>query len=137
MNFRRRRSDRDELDINFIPLIDVLLVMLIFLAATTSFARFSQLEVALPEANVDIETPSDITIDIGRDGRLALNDIVIDAPSTADIADFLSQAASGKATPTLLIHADAQATHQSVVNVMEAARQAGVSRVNFAAQNAR
>ncbi|MVW80063.1 ExbD/TolR family protein [Bordetella sp. 02P26C-1] len=137
MNFRHRRADREELEINLIPLIDVLLVILIFLAATTSFARYTQLEVTLPEAAIERDTPPAITIDISRDGRYAINGTLIDAPSTADLADNLSMAAAGKDAPIILINADAQAAHQSVVNVMEAARLAGISRVNFAAQNAR
>lgn len=137
MNFRSHRGERDEVDINFIPLIDVLLVILIFLAATTSFARYTQLEIALPEANSQQDSPSEIIIDVSRDGRFALNRTLINASSPADIAALLSVAATGKTEPTLLINADAQATHQSVVTVMEAARLAGVSRVNFAAQEAR
>ncbi|MVW70617.1 biopolymer transporter ExbD [Bordetella sp. 15P40C-2] len=137
MNFRHRRADREELEINLIPLIDVLLVILIFLAATTSFARYTQLEVTLPEAAIERDTPPAITIDISRDGRYAINGTLIDAPSTADLADNLSMAAAGKDAPIILINADAQAAHQSVVNMMEAARLAGISRVNFAAQNAR
>ena len=137
MNFRRHRGESDDIDINFIPLIDVLLVILIFLAATTSFARHTQLEILLPEANSELETPSEILIDVSRDGRFALNNTLIDVSTPSDIAALLSVAASGKKEPTLLINADAQATHQSVVMVMEAARLAGVSRVNFAAQDTR
>jgi len=137
MNFRSRRGDREELDINLIPLIDVLLVILIFLAVTTSFARYTQLQITLPEAAIEQDTAPEITLDVSRDGRYALNGTVIDAASVADVANMLALAAAGKAEPMLLINADAQATHQSVVNVMEAARLAGISRVNFAAQNAR
>lgn len=137
MNFRSRRGDRDELDINLIPLIDVLLVILIFLAATTSFARYTQLQITLPEAAIEQDTAPEITLDVSRDGRYALNGTVIDAANAGDIANMLALAAAGKESPMLLINADAQATHQSVVNVMEAARLAGISRVNFAAQNAR
>ncbi|CAM4368552.1 MULTISPECIES: ExbD/TolR family protein [Bordetella] len=137
MNFRSRRGDRDELDINLIPLIDVLLVILIFLAATTSFARYTQLQITLPEAAIEQDTAPEITLDVSRDGRYALNGTVIDAANASDIANMLALAAAGKESPMLLINADAQATHQAVVNVMEAARLAGISRVNFAAQNAR
>lgn len=136
MNFRNRRTEEAP-EINLIPLIDVLLVILIFLAATTSFARYTQLEVTLPEAAVELDTPPAITIDISRDGRYAINGTLIDAPDTAALADNLSLAVVGKASPLLLINADAQAAHQAVVNVMEAARLAGIARVNFAAQNAR
>lgn len=137
MNFRSRRGDRDEIDINLIPLIDVLLVILIFLAATTSFARYTQLQITLPEAAIEQDTSPAITIDVGRDGRYAINGTLIDAASAAEVANTLALAAAGKDAPMLLINADAQATHQAVVNIMEAARLAGISRVNFAAQNAR
>lgn len=137
MNFRNRRGNHDELDINLIPLIDVLLVILIFLAATTSFARYTQLQITLPEADMEQETPPAITIDISRDGRYALNGTIIDAAGSSEIANNLALAAAGKTAPLLLINADAQATHQAVVNVMEAARLAGISQVSFAAQNAR
>ncbi|MBV7485770.1 biopolymer transporter ExbD [Bordetella sp. BOR01] len=137
MNFRGVRGERDDLEINLIPLIDVLLVILIFLAATTSFARYTQLKVTLPEAAIEQDTPPAIEVAISRDGRYAVNGTLVDAAGPADMAQALTLAAAGKAQPLLLINADAQATHQSVVNVMEAARLAGIGRVNFAAQNAR
>ncbi|MDM9559104.1 MULTISPECIES: ExbD/TolR family protein [Bordetella] len=137
MNFRGARGERDDLEINLIPLIDVLLVILIFLAATTSFVRYTQLKVALPEAAVEQDTPPAIEIAISRDGRYALNGTLVDAADPSAIAQALALAAAGKSQPVLVINADAQATHQSVVNVMEAARLAGIGRVNFAAQNAR
>jgi len=137
MNFRGTRGDRDELEINLIPLIDVLLVILIFLAVTTSFARYTQLKVTLPEAAIEQDTPPAIEVAVSRDGRYAVNGTLVDAASPADMAQALALAAAGKNQPLLLINADAQASHQSVVNVMEAARLAGIGRVNFAAQNAR
>jgi biopolymer transport protein ExbD len=126
MNFRGSRGDRDELDINLIPLIDVLLVILIFLAATTSFARFTQLKVTLP-----------LEVAVSQDGRYALNGTLIDVSTPPEIAEALRQAAAGKPEPLVVINADAQATHQSVINIMEAARLAGIGRVNFAAQTSR
>jgi len=137
MNFRGPAGGRDELDINLIPLIDVLLVILIFLAATTSFARFTQLKVTLPQAAADQQAPPALEVAVSQDGRYALDGTLLDAATPADIAVALAQAAQGKAEPVLVINADAQATHQAVVNVMEAARLAGIGRVNFAAQTAR
>ena len=138
MNFRRGRDPgRDELDINLIPLIDVLLVILIFLAATTSFARYTQLKITLPQAAAEQEAPAAIEVAISQDGHYALNGVLMDASTPAGIAAALAQAAQGKSEAVLVINADAQATHQSVVNAMEAARQAGIGRVNFAAQTAR
>ena len=137
MNFRGRDLGRDELDINLIPLIDVLLVILIFLAATTSFARYTQLKVTLPQAAAGQEAPRAIEVAISQDGHYALNGILLDAVAPPEIAAALAHASQGRADAVLVINADAQATHQSVVNVMEAARQAGIARVNFAAQTAR
>ncbi|HEY0294919.1 MAG TPA: biopolymer transporter ExbD [Bordetella sp.] len=134
MNFRGADHGRDEVEINLIPLIDVLLVMLIFLAATTSFTHFTRLQITLPEAAAERQESAPLEIAISQDGHYALNGSLLDAGTTADIAQALIQAAQGKTAPLLVINADAQATHQSVVNVMEAARQAGIERVNFAAQ---
>lgn len=141
MNFRGsgggRWGERDELDINLIPLIDVLLVILIFLAATTSFTRFTQLQVTLPEASSEQDTPPALEVAVSQDGRYALNGTLIDVSTPPEIADALRQAAAGKPDALVIINADAQATHQSVINVMEAARMAGIGRVNFAAQTSR
>ncbi|AKQ56146.1 ExbD/TolR family protein [Bordetella hinzii] len=138
MNFRRRRGPQDELDINFIPLIDVLLVMLIFLAATTTFARYSQLKVTLPQAQAEpLQPPATLEIAVSQDGHYALNGILLDSSDPAAMAQALRQAAEGRPDAVIVINADAQATHQSVVNVMQAAREAGIGRVNFAAQAAR
>ncbi|CAB3659057.1 MULTISPECIES: ExbD/TolR family protein [Achromobacter] len=137
MNFRGPRGERDELDINLIPLIDVLLVILIFLAATTSFARFTQLKVTLPQASMEQDTPPALEVAVSQDGRYALNGTLIDVSTPPEIAEALRQAAAGKTEPLVVINADAQATHQSVINIMEAARLAGIGRVNFAAQTTR
>lgn len=136
MNFRGEGSGRDEVEINLIPLIDVLLVILIFLAATTSFAHFTRLKITLPQAAAEQQESAPLEIAVSQDGHYALNGTLIDGSTTADIARALMQAVQGKPSPVLLINADAQATHQSVVNVMEAARQAGIERLNFAAQTA-
>jgi biopolymer transport protein ExbD len=136
MNFGNHRR-HDELEINLIPLIDVLLVILIFLAATTSFARFSQLKVTLPQAAAEQRAAAPIEVAISQDGHYALDGRLLEASTTSDIAEALRRAVAGKADPVLVINADAQATHQTVVNVMEAARLAGIARVNFATQTAR
>lgn len=135
MNFRSGRSV-DELEINLIPLIDVLLVILIFLAATTSFTRFNQLTLNLPQAYADVVDKQAINIAISADGLYALDTGLLDAHSAQDIAQALRQAASGRDQASLIINADAQAAHESVVRVMEAARLAGIRRVAFATQDA-
>ncbi|MGN6579302.1 MAG: ExbD/TolR family protein [Bordetella sp.] len=134
MNFRSNGRGHDDVEINLIPLIDVLLVILIFLAATTSFAHFTRLKITLPQAAAEQQESAPLQIAVSQDGHYALNGNLIDGSTTADIAKALAQAAQGQSSPLLMINADAQATHQSVVNVMEAARQAGIVRLNFAAQ---
>jgi biopolymer transport protein ExbD len=136
MNFRSRQA-HDEPEINLVPLIDVLLVILIFLAATTSFTRYNQLRLVLPEARADAVEPSAINIAVSQEGLYALNGQLLPGRSVEDIAQALRAAAGAQENPTLVINADAQTTHESVVRVMEAARMAGISRVNFATQAAR
>ena len=132
MNFRRQRVGRDSgSDINVIPLIDILLVMLIFLASTTAFTRYTQLEVVLPEAGVSAAPVQATTLAISEDGRYALDGRLIDAPTPTALAQVLRQSVKGP-EPTVLINADGRASHQSVINAMEAARMAGIERVNFA-----
>lgn len=131
MNFRRRHFE-DEPEINLIPLVDVLLVILIFLAATTSFTRFSQLKVALPEAQADTSNADTLNIAISQEGLYALNGQLLTDTGSPQIALALQAAATNQETAILVINADAQSTHESVVRVMEAARLAGISRVNFA-----
>lgn len=134
MNFRSRHAD-DEPEINLIPLIDVLLVILIFLAATTSFTRFNQIKVALPEAHADAVEPDALNIAISQEGLYALNGQLLSDNTTQDLAQALRSSAGDLKEVVLVINADAQTSHESVVRVMEAARIAGISRVNFATQS--
>jgi biopolymer transport protein ExbD len=135
MNFIRRHDD-DEPEINLVPLIDVLLVILIFLAATTSFTRFQQLKLTLPQASSSEPTDMKaIDIAISREGIYALNGQLLAGNNVQDIASALSTARHDQDETTLVINADALSTHESVVRVMEAARVAGIKRVNFATQS--
>jgi biopolymer transport protein ExbD len=134
MNFRRQSHD-DPLEVNLIPLIDVLLVILIFLAASTSFTRYQQMQVALPQAAADAPAQTDaINIAISREGIYALNGQLLKGPDAQSIAQALQVAAAGNRQAVIIINADAQARHEAVVRVMEAARLAGIERINFATQ---
>lgn len=136
MNFRRKSYRGDELDINLVPLIDVLLVILIFLAATTTFTRINQLKVALPQASADATSEdSALNVAVSQDGLYALDGQLIPGHEVADIALALQQHLKAGRETTLVINADALSSHESVVRVMEAARQAGIHRVNFATQS--
>lgn len=140
MNFRKRPHD-DEIEINLIPLIDVLLVILIFLAATTSFNRYQQLQLTLPRASAEALQHDAMHIAVSHEGLYALQGQLLPGTTTEDIAQALLQLmASPSAAPlpaseqVLVIDADAQASHAAVVRAMEAARQAGIERVHFATQ---
>ncbi len=131
MNFRSNASSDDSPDINLIPLIDVLLVMLIFLAATTTFTRERQLSISLPQANAEQTTASTIEVSIAKDGRYAIAGVLI---STNNLAARLKAQRSDQTESALIIRADAMAPHQAVVHAMQAAREAGINKVHFVTQ---
>jgi biopolymer transport protein ExbD len=136
MNFSRSRR-RDDPEINLIPLIDVLLVILIFLMVTTTYARFSELQINLPEAKGDTakEMPSQITVNVDEHGSYAVNTAALPASGVDALVQALQTAAGKQPDPVIVISADAHASHQSVVRVMDAARRAGYPRVTFVTQN--
>ena len=135
MNFRRGQR-REEPEINFIPLIDLLLVVLIFLLVTTTYSKFSELQVNLPSAAVEslVERPVEIAIGVGADGRYTIDGAAAAWRDPGSFAQQLARSAAGRKEPTLVVYADAGASHQSVVNVLEAARLAGLGKVSFATQ---
>ena len=136
MNLRGTRT-REDPEINFIPLIDVLLVILIFLMVTTTYQRISELQITLPEADADAakQRPREINIGVDAQGRYVVDRAVFTFTTAAALADTLKRAAGDAKDPVVIINADAQATHQSVVRVMEAARLAGFVHITFATQS--
>jgi len=134
----RGRNPRDEPEINFIPLIDVLLVILIFLMVTTTYQRVQELQITLPEADADQmkQRPKEINIAIDAQGRYAIDKAVLSFSGVADLAEQLRRAAGSDKDAVVIINADANATHQSVIHVMEAARAAGLVHITFATQSA-
>jgi biopolymer transport protein ExbD len=137
MNFRRG-LEREEPEINLIPMIDVLLVILIFLMVTTTFTRFAELKINLPtaEANRPAERANEVQVAVDAQGKYVLNRAPVQFHSPQAFADELRRAAGNMAEPVVVINADANASHQSVINVMEAARLAGLPRITFATQGA-
>ncbi len=136
MDLRFTRS-REDPEINFIPLIDVLLVILIFLMVTTTYQRISELQITLPEANADAvkQRPREINVGVDAQGRYVVDKNVFNFTTAQALADTLRKAAGDAKDPVIIINADAQATHQSVVRVMEAARLAGLLHITFATQS--
>jgi biopolymer transport protein ExbD len=135
MNLRRSAA-RDEPEINFIPLIDVLLVILIFLMITTTYQRVAELSITLPEAEADQakQRPREVNVGIDAQGRYVIDRVVFNFTSVAALADMLRKSAADVKDPVVIINADANATHQSVIHVMEAARAAGLVHITFATQ---
>jgi len=135
MNLRGNRG-HDEPEINFIPLIDVLLVILIFLMVTTTYQRVAELQITLPEADADAakQRPKEINVGIDAQGRYVIDKNVFTFSNVGALADMLRRAAADVKDPVIIINADANATHQSVIHVMEAARQAGLVHITFATQ---
>lgn len=134
MNFQRGKH-HEELEINFIPLIDVLLVIIIFLIVNATFSRNSELQINLPtaEANTPEDKPLVITVDIDATGQYMI-DAKDAGTSVESIATALQAAVGEGKDPTIVINADAKSTHQSVVNVMEAARITNYTHITFATQ---
>lgn len=135
MNFQRGRQHED-LEMNLVPLIDVLLVIIIFLVVSATFSHVSELQINLPnaEANAPENKPLVITVDVDASGRYMVDDVIVTDPTVANISLALRKAVGSGKEPTIVINADASATHQSVVNVMEAAREGGYVHITFATQ---
>ncbi len=135
MNFRPRTKDEPE--INLIPFIDVLLVILIFLMLSTTYSKFTELQLSLPIANAEQlrDRPKEIIVAVAADGRYAVNKTALDGKTVADMAAALRDAAKAGKDSVIIISADAMAPHQSVVSVMEAARRVGLNQVTFATQS--
>ncbi len=134
MRFRRPLDEEPEL--NLIPLIDVLLIVLIFLAVSTSYSRFAELQITLPSADAAPPTvqPNEINVAVTADGRYAIERQLLATTDVRSFAETLRAAGKGSDTTLLIINADAQAPHQAVIGVMEAARLAGIVRISFATQ---
>jgi biopolymer transport protein ExbD len=139
MNFRKGRTPAEP-EINLIPFIDVLLVIVIFLMVTTTYSKFTALQITLPTANAEkaLQQPQEINVAVDAQGHYAIDNVRIGAQDANALAAALARAvkAGGAADPVIVINADAMAAHQTVINVLEAARQAGMAKVTFAAQTA-
>jgi biopolymer transport protein ExbD len=132
----RPRAFREEPEINFIPLIDVLLVILIFLMVTTTYSRFAELQINLPTADASkaAERPDQIDVAVDAQGKYLINKAAVAFRGAEPFSQELRRAAGDKKEPVIVISADANAPHQSVINVMEAARIAGYGKITFTTQ---
>jgi biopolymer transport protein ExbD len=129
----KRKSRLEDPEINFIPLIDVLLVIIIFLIVSTTFSKFSELKINLPtaDANPVEEKLLPINVTVTKDGQYAINEEILPQNSIDSIEKRLIQIAGNAKDLPIIINADAETPHQSVVNIMEASRRAGLTKITF------
>lgn len=135
MNFQRGRV-REEPEINLIAMIDVLLVILIFLMVTTTYSKFSGLEINLPTADAaqNKEQPNEINVAVTAGGEVLVNKVALAGRDVEAISVALKKLSGGVKEPVVIITADAKAAHQSVIDVMQAAQHAGLTHISFATQ---
>ena len=138
MNFRRGKQE-EPLEINLVPLIDVMMVILIFLMITTTYNKYAELQINLPTADADkqMERSNEIAVLVNSQGQYVINRRPVVFRTIDQLADDLKRAAAAAKEPVVVISADASATHQAVVRVMEAARVAGLTQITFTTQSAK
>jgi biopolymer transport protein ExbD len=135
MNFRSRVKEEPE--INLIPFIDVLLVVLIFVMLTTTYSKFTEMQLTLPVADTQAQRdyPKEVVVAVSSDGRYMINKVPVEGRSVEVMAAALADAAKAGKDSVIIISADASTAHQSVITVMEAARRSGLSQITFATQS--
>ena len=134
MKLRSRR--REDVELNITPLIDVVFLLLIFFMVSTTFEKQSQMKITLPEASEEVtdNIPDSITIEVDKMGHVFVNRKSLVNSQLITIREAIRDASHDMKAPTVIIRADANATHQSVVRVMDAARQLGLIKITFATQ---
>ena len=135
MNFRPHPHDEPE--INLIPFIDVLLVVLIFLMLSTTYSKFTELQVKLPTADAEHQRdyPKEVIVAVSSDGRYMVNKTLVNGRGIEQLGAAMADAAKAGKDSVIIISADASATHQAVITVMEAARRQGLTQITFATQS--
>lgn len=132
-----KRTLREEFSINITPLIDVVFLLLIFFMLTTTFSRETRLLINLPEANADIaenQSPQ-IEITVAREGGYTINGRALINSRLETLMRGLELESGGDLNVPIILIADAEATHQSVVTAMDAISQSGFTRMNIATQH--
>ena len=129
----KRRGRSDDIELNFIPLIDVLLVVIIFLMVTTTFAKLGEIKINLPvaETNQVNEETLPIRVTITEEGNYTIDDEPVSSANIESMANILAEIAKGKPDTQVIISADANARHQSIIDIMEAARKAMLNNIAF------
>jgi biopolymer transport protein ExbD len=136
MDFQRGRV-KEQPEINLVPLIDVMMVILIFLMITTTYSKYTELQINLPTADAEkqLERPNEVAVLVNAQGQYVINHAPVSFTGVEQLAGELRRASGSLKDPIVVISADAVATHQAVVRVMEAARLAGLTQITFTTQS--
>jgi biopolymer transport protein ExbD len=136
VNFQRGKL-KEPLEINLVPLIDVMMVILIFLMISTTYSKYTELEITLPTADAQkqLERANEVSVLVNAQGQYVINRNAVPFRGVEQLAEELRRAAATLKEPIVVISADAAATHQSVVRVMEASRLAGLTQITFTTQS--
>lgn len=133
MNFRKKNVS-DDPELNFIPLIDVLLVIIIFLAVSTTFEIFSELKVNLPvsEGTSEKSKNNPVVVTITEDGRYSVNNKILQVNSPKGLETALkNRTEKDEKTTTLIINADGRVDYQTIIHVMKVSQNSGFNKIKF------
>jgi biopolymer transport protein ExbD len=135
VNFQRGK-EKEPLEINLVPLIDVMMVILIFLMITTTYSKYTELQINLPTADAEkqLERPGEITVLVNAQGQYVIDRAPVAFSSVEQLSVDLKRAGARLKDPVVVISADAKASHESVVRVMWAAQMAGLGQITFTTQ---
>ena len=130
------RAPKDDPEINLIPMIDVLLVIIIFLMLTTTYARRAELKINLPTATAEkrMERANELNVVVSATGQYSVQGKAVASREVGALADELRRAAAAMKQPIVVIDGDSNASYQSAIRIMDAARQAGIGQVVFAVE---
>lgn len=131
-------TPKDDPEINLIPMIDVLLVIIIFLMLTTTYARQAEIKINLPTANADkkLERANELNVVVSASGQYSVQGKLVASRDVNALADELRRAGAGLKQPIVVINGDSNASYQSAIRIMDAARRAGIGQVVFAVEQA-
>ena len=134
MNFVRRRTD--PLEVNLTPLIDVVFLLLIFFMVSTSFKLETQIDLELPTADGQSELTKDVmVVSVSSRGEYAINDAVVLSQGSAALTIAIQSTIDALKPEHVVLMADARASHQNVVTLLDILTQAGISRVQIKTQS--
>ncbi|MBK9237549.1 MAG: biopolymer transporter ExbD [Rhodoferax sp.] len=135
MNFRPRM--REEPEINLIPFIDVLLVVLIFLMLSTTYSKYTEMQLKLPVADTEAQRdyPKELLVTVSAEGAYGVNRLPVAGRGLEELSKAMVDGAKAGKETVVVISADASARHQAVITVMEAARRSGLTQITFATQS--